>query len=446
MMDKLLCSAGYETLPPSPQSPHRYGAGKSNAASPRNLLFFIFVILGMILSACSNVSPETAVATPGSLPTLEPVNLPNSAWGNVQLVAQAETLEAPAFLSLPDGSMVFSWTGAQENEARLYSRGVMGNGQIMAFKAYFPFEQDLINYPDGILTLWLDRTDEQENLRLRMGLFSSDGIAKLGPANVSDLRTQRYSAQKLPEDYLYTVWSGGIASVSNLYLQTIDEFMRPIKSKELRVDADYPALLNIDNKLYLFWLEANGRDVYTAHLEDDALTDIRRVAQTQIDGSIAIDDFSAAYDGETVYLFWNLRLPDDSREVLFSTGLPDKGDFSPPTALGISAAGDIGVQTPYKLSDVHGAALSDGNRVSWASPVSDAEDMLPVAVNLGEELGVAFFQKGQLVAYQSVVQSGKLIGLPNLQIINQVNLALSWSAPSTRPYANLFFTETQALP
>lgn len=417
------------------------GKGFREGVNSRLTPLFMVIILVFITSACSN-APETPAPTQSSLPTLEPVDLPVSAWGNVELIAQAESREAPDFLALDDGAIVFSWTGAQENEARLYSRGVMGNGQIMTLKAFFPFEQELFTNPEGIMVLWLDRTAEEEDLRLQMGLFNRDGIATLGPGNVSTVRTQRYSAAKY-DSYLYTVWSGGIGSVSNLYLQTIDSLLRPITQKDLRVDADYPALLNIEDELYLFWLEDNGRDVYTARFEDEALNSIRRITRTRLDGTIAIDDFSVGLEGEIVYLFWNLRYPDGSRQVLFSVGQAEEGDFSTPKPLGIRAADDASFDMPYVLTDIHGAELSEDNIVSWTKPASGAKEMLPVAVNLGEELGVAFFQEGELVAYQAVVQSGTLIGLPNLRIINKSHLALSWAQPSNRAYANLFFTRTQ---
>jgi hypothetical protein len=428
---------------------YKKSSGNGRAiASPYKTTFqaIILFILALTLAACTPASGETATPTLGSLPPLEPVDLPPSAWGTVELIAQAETLDAPVFLPLENDSQVFAWTGSQENESRIYSQGRMGNAQIMPLKAYFPFQTQLFPNPDGILILWLDRTREHEDIRLQMGLFSPDGLATLGPGDVSNLRTQHYSAVLMDDGFLYTVWSGGIGSVSNLYLQTIDSLLRPISSHDLRVDADYPALLKDDEDLYLFWLEDNGRAVYSALLKEDYLSNIRRIARSNIAGTVAIDDFRAGFDGAYVYLFWNLRQLDGSRQVLFSSGLANAGDLSRPIQLGISANGGLGFETAYALEDLHAAQLSENNPVTWAIPAPNSEKMLPVAINLGEELGVAFFQDGQLVAYQSVVSSSSLLGSPNIQILNENQLALSWLQASNRGYANLFFSSSQTSP
>jgi hypothetical protein len=431
----------------------KYPEKGAHSGTPLRLSYFspktqyhisILIIILLLLSACTaSASPEVEPTSLSPLATLEAVDLPLSAWGQVELIAQAENRDAPVFMVIEDEALVFSWTGSQENEARLYSRGIIGNAQIMPLKAFFPFQQELFANPQGILMLWLDRTVDDEDIRLQMAQFNRGGVATLGPGNVSDLRTRNYSARLMDDGDLLVVWSGGIGSVSNLYLQRVDSRLRMVGNSDLRVDADYPALVKDGGNLYLFWLEDNGRAVYSGRIEDDSLNDIQRIARTNIAGTVAIDYFTAGFDGKYVYLFWNLRQIDGTRQVLFSSALIGEADFSRPTILGISVSDNLDFETIYAIDNVRAAQLDADNRVAWAVPASKTAEMLPVVINLGQELAVVFFQDGQLVAYQAVVESGALIGLPNIQILKQNHLAISWSQPSKRAYANLFFSSTQ---
>src|SRR5690606_14722166 len=111
----------------------------------------VILLVLLMLTACGSETPSPSPIP--LLPTPEAISTPVSLWGAVELIAQAQSREAAVFIPLADGA-VFSWTGVAENEARIFSRGRNGNIQIMAFKAFYPMEQEVFAEENGILMLW----------------------------------------------------------------------------------------------------------------------------------------------------------------------------------------------------------------------------------------------------------------------------------------------------
>lgn len=367
-------------------------------------------ILGIcfFLAACSPQIDSTQPA----LPSLELSSLPSSLWGEVQAITQAEDMNAPAILGLSRG-LFFVWTGSQEGEARLFSRGVTASSQIMALKAFYPLEPQLFAADERVLLLWLDRNASTVDMRLQAALLNEIGIAERGIITLSDVPTRRYSAIEAGENSMAIVYSGGFGEVNNLYLRRIDTNGLGFIEANLRHDADFPALLADAGGESLFWLEGDGKNAYHARLGERELSTVRRIGRITLAEDEVVEDFRVAYDGSFAYLFWQIRKWDGSRYILYSAGFPD-GEFS--EAQRINA--------------------------TWAVPANESnENGLPVALNIGNQLGIAYFQAGTMGAFQPIVESGALIGRPNLRLLPNARLALAWSSPRPDGFANLLYTE-----
>jgi hypothetical protein len=367
---------------------------------------FAFLFL-FFLFACSQNQPN-----PPIIATLEPQNLPVSLWGELELVSQAEELDAPSFTPV-DAGLFFAWTGSQEGEARLFSRGLNGRTQIMALKAYHPMQLRLFAGGDTVLMLWLDRIFNTVDMRVQAAVLSENGIAEVGVLTISDLPTRRYSAIQTTAELVTIVYSASLGQVSNLYLQRIDILGRPFTQERLGIDADYPALISHAENTYLFWLEDNGEDAYFGRLGDTSLEETRRLGQVSIGTQEAIEDFRVGFDGLYAYLFWQIRAWDGSRHTLMSAGtLTD--EFS----------------SPIRLD------------AAWAIPAETATSAgLPVALNIGNQLGIAYFSEGAMGEFQPIVESGALLGAPKLALLPDGRLGLAWSQPTVLGFANMLYTE-----
>lgn len=393
--------------------------------SDNQFIYRIMLILILwMVSACSFA--QTEPTQPSSIPTLASVDIPETDWGTVELIAQAEHIPAPVFLESLNGT-IFAWTGAQDGEARHFSRGYQGNSQIMALAAHFPQQQQLFPIDHGALMLWLDRTSTSLDSRLQVGTFSEQGIAIVGAVTVSDHGTRNYDAIALEDRQIRIVWSGGLGEVTNLYLHTVDHGGRPLGGEQIRIDADYPALIQDNNGIvHLFWLENNGRAAYHAQFEETATPQIinsRRIASNNLAGTDAIDNFTVGFDGTYAYLLWNIRRINGERRVLISTGQLADERFSTPIPL----------------------LTSDELPVQWATALSDIQNPLPIVVNQGDDLSLLWMQEGILQETEWITSSGQLIGAGYIGS-DRNNLSVSWSAPTLNGYANLFYVSRRRNP
>lgn len=376
------------------------------------------LLLIVLLAGCA--------ANPAPTVTPSPDPLPESAWANVEHIGSAEQSAAPALL-VTDSGVVLAWNSADESEARHFVRGVDGVARIVALKAWHPFMQTLLPATPGqLLLLWLDRTQQAEELHLQAGIIASTAVAELGPNPVSNLPTRFYTALPVTNGALL-VWSARLGAVNNLYADIVDRQARPSETLELRRDADYPALVQ-DNSgtIHLFWLESYGRQVYHATIADadqPALDGITPLTATRLIGvTDSIEGFYAAFDAEQAHFFWNVRHADGTRMVLTSAGDLETMQFTEIRPLEISA---------------------DGVVAAWAIPLPGQHDRLPVAVQDGATLGVLWLEDGAVAEYQAVVETGTLIGAPAIARDDTGTLYLAWSAAQAEHAANLYMTWTE---
>jgi hypothetical protein len=283
----------------------------------------------------------------------------------------------------------------------------------MALKAFHPIQQTLFAGNSQILMLWLDRNFNTTDMRLQAALLSQNGIAEVGIITVSELPTRRYSAIRSSAEVVTIVYSGGYGLLSNLYLQRMDVLGRPFMQEDLRVDADFPALIADASGVFLFWLEDNGQRAFSGRLGDRELSEIRLIGTANFGNEAAVEDFHVAFDGAHAYLFWQIRAWDASRYVLMSSGTIG-GEFSAPVRLD----------------------------AAWAVPADTVTSAgLPVAMNIGNQLGITYFSNGSMGEFQPVVETGVLLGAPTIALLPEGHLGLAWSEPNPNGYANLFYTQ-----
>lgn len=405
----------------------------------------LYCILGIIwlLSACTP-APIPPTITPIPTPTPTPRS---SAWGDVELVAQAEQTHAPDILSWFGGKLLV-WTGADNNEARHYMQG-RTQTSILALKAFYPFEQQL--YPadtNDVRMLWLDSTErDSRELRLLAGVVSQDAVAEFGPNPVSQIRTRHYDGLVQNDNRLLAIWSGGTGVINNLYINHIDVRGRPTSATLVRQSADYPVIVQSSLGIEVFWLQDNGRDAYRSrylpNIEPPSLQEpqgLTRLGREYND--LAIENFYVGMDSTHMYLFWQMWAVDGTRQVLFSSGSIADNDFSDPAPLAITPDETRTVQTTYNSGTVY-AAQNDGMTAEYAIPLKGQHSVLPIAISMDNRLGIAYFADGQLLGYQDVVQTEALIGEPSIEADRDRHLYLAWSEPTEFGYADLLTVTTR---
>ena len=376
------------------------------------------ILLLSILSACNLINGDSDSSDVQEHATQAEVELPESEWGTVELLGQAEHRTAPVFIDTGLNT-IFTWTGSQDNLARHFSRGIQGDSHILDLIAFFPQEQALFPINRGALMLWLDRTNESSDLRLQATTISFDGTRMDGVSPVTTRRTRNYTAIALNQRQLRVVSSGGQGEVTNLYLHHVDDLARPVGDELLVIDADYPALIrDNDDTVHLFWLSNNGRDAYHARFDeigDPVPVDIQQIARHNVSVTDAAIDFSAGFDGSHVYLLWTIRHIDDTQEVWMSSGLLGDEQFS----------------TPARLMN------NRDDTIQWIAPAGETQNPLPVVANSGENLLLLWLQNGTVGEREFMTRGGRLTGVPHI-VITEEHITVSWSQPTENGYANLF--------
>ncbi|MGB7337310.1 MAG: hypothetical protein WBC91_00345 [Phototrophicaceae bacterium] len=388
-------------------------------------LYYLWVI---VLVGCgTGQQPDVATAVPTSdLPTLVPVDLPISNWGDVELIAQAEQSAAPVFRYTAADRMI-TWVGAYAGQAYHFTEGITDVQHRLDLPTFFPYDQTLLSTSQGALKLWLDRNNSEFNLRIQASTIGFDGTVETGIIPVNNQRTRNYSVIPISQREFRIVWSGGLGEVTNLYLHQIDDSGRPTGGDLLQIDGDHPALIqDSDGAIHLFWLSNNGRDAYHATFDEigaPTLVNVRRITSNNLSLTDAITDFSVGFDATTAYLLWNVRRIDDSQFILMSSGQLTDEQFSLPAPL----------LTP------------EGASIQWAKSASGIHNPLPVVVNSEDDLLVVWFANGELQSTELVTRSGRLIGLPHIDA-TATRIGVSWSQVTADGFSNLLYVEQSRLP
>jgi hypothetical protein len=374
-----------------------------------------------LLAACN----PTAFQSP--IPTLE-----SSPWGTVHRLAFAEYPSAPAVVE--NGTTMFAWAGADPQEARLYAQSAdAAKPTILALKASAPLDLQL--YPaanDRFHLLWRD--DVEGSPHLFYGLFNADRVAEWGAYDVSEQSTYNITAHSLADGRLRVVYSAGWVVEPRLFVQDIDERGRSQFPVPLDQAGDFPAFLAYDDTLWLFWQAEDGV-VWQGVLEGNTLIEPQSIMLTPaLAAGDAIMQLTVSGDATYRYLFWQVVRADGSPETWYAVGEKTGLTWSPAMRLTIPTLGDSTTRTGYQVGDVL-AAERGAEVVGWSAPLLGVQPIVPIAVQTGDALGIAYLQAGNIMGYQRLVSVGPMIGRPSLALRPDRSLVLAWSQPDVNASA-----------
>lgn len=368
----------------------------------------------LVIAACT----PTSLSSPTRLPDIAPQDA-------VHTLAQADSPQAPA--AAAHAVTMFAWAGADTQEPRLYAQSETGSPTILALKVTTPL--DVMTYPaanDRFHLLWRDDVDGR--LHLFYSLFNDRAVAELAAYDVAE--QPMYAVAVLPQNdqSLRLVYSAGWVAEPRLFLQEIDGQGRSQFPIPLNQAGDRPALLAMDQTVWLFWQTEDGR-VWQSPLEGGTLVDPQAVLMTP---SLAPGDdirsVTAAADATYRYLFWQVVRADGTPETWYAVGEKTGSTWSPVLRLSIPTLGTGTLQTGYHVGEVS-AVERGAEDAGWSAPLPGLQPLVPLAVQLGDTLGIAYLQAGNIIGYQRVAQVGPLISAPLLILRPDRSLVVTWTAP-----------------
>lgn len=382
---------------------------------------FIFAALMLLLASCM----PPALQSPTPKPQLSP-------WGSVRRLAFAEYPSAPAVVD--NGVTMFAWAGADPQEARLYAQSAeAASPTILALKASAPLDLQLYPAANGRFHL-LWRDDVEGDPHLYYGLFNADHVAEWGAYDVSEQPTYNITGLSLADGSLRVVYSAGWIVEPRLFAQDIDERGRSQFPIALDQAGDFPAFLQYDETVWLFWQAEDG-GVWQGRLEGNTLIDAQSITLAPtLSAGDALMQLTASGDATYRYLFWQVARADGSPETWYAVGEKTGLTWSPAMRLMIPTLGDHTAQTGYQVGEVT-AAERGAEAVGWSAPLVGAQPIVPIAAQTGDALGIAYLQAGNIIGYQRLAQVGRMIGRPALALRPDRSLVLAWSEPDVNAAA-----------
>lgn len=399
-----------------------------------------WICLILCLSACLPASTLSITASP----------VPQTLWGAIYPIAQAEYAPAPGIISNSDSALL-AWVDADNERVyhalRQWRHGVFAEVVIPVVPAQNPFEQSLYAAGSGgYHLLWMDKDPETDELRLFSAYINRDLIAEIAPSAISDKQTTHYTAIPDSDESLWVVWSGGLLSEPALSVLRVDSFGRPMFPEPLQLDGDYPVFVQAQDKtIYLFWISRIQGRVMRARFVAGRLEDTQLISTLpEIRLSDRLENFHVAFDSTHQYLFWNISRENGTNETYLASSPIANADLISPLPLKLSVDTSKTIQTGFNSGRVYTAASAGTTSLSWASPLNETSEILPVAVLNGVQLGIIYLQGGAIIGYQSIVESGRLLAEANLRTDRDRHLYLTWSQVTAYGVANLNLTSTRA--
>lgn len=415
-----------------------YGLTLKNLSTQYSALSTFFLLL-LLLAACQPVTPT-------------PAPLPQSAWGSVITVAQAEQTDAPT-LYVDENSIIAAWVGADEQGVFQALRTINSEGMSDPVRLPLPvrpYAQQFTPAGNGRLHLfWLDSNVNGET-RLFTSLLKSNLDRERELTLLTQQVTRRYTLLPTADGGVWAIASGGLSSEPAIYAHFVDGDGRWRLSDNYLVaeNADWPVTLQRpDGLINLYWLRnTDGAVIQAGFIEGQAIDPHQLVDGVLLNPGDRLDSFNAAQDSTQTYLFWNISRADGRHETWLATGTPDQPSWQPPTRLRINVPHDMSVNAPaanfFESGFNTGIAYtaSEGrDNVSWVKPAAGLFPILPVAAQVDNQITVVFFRGGHIVGYRPMDMGNKimLIGTPALAVDRDLYLYLAWSQPDSVGYANL---------
>ncbi len=410
-----------------------------NLSTQYSVLSTFFLLL--LLAACQPVAPT-------------PAPLPQSAWGSVIIVAQAEQSDAPA-LYVDENGIVAAWVGADEQGVFQSLRTLNSEGMSDPIRLPLPvrpYDQQFAPAGNDRLHLfWLDSNVNGET-RLFTSLLKSNLERDRDLTLLTQHVTRRYTLLPTADGGVWAISSGGLASEPSIFAHFVDGDGRWRLSDNYLVadNADWPAALQRpDGLLNLYWLRStDGAVMQAGFIEGQAIDPHPLADGVLLNPGDRLDSFNAAQDSTLTYIFWNISRADGRHETWLSTGMPDQPSWQPPSRLRISVPDDMSFNAPatsffedgFKFNTSIIFTASDGREnVSWVKPASGLFPVLPIAAQVGNQIAVIFLRGGHIVGYRPMDMGSPitLIGTPTLAIDRDLYLYLAWSQSDPAGYANL---------
>jgi hypothetical protein len=396
-------------------------------------------LLGIFLTAC----------LPTSTLSITPTPIPSTAWGDIYTIGQAPYAPAPNIIVDKD-DVVMSWVGEDDERVlqafKTWQDGQLSEIAIPVLKSLAPFEQGMYRAnQDGWHLLWLDMDSTTEKIQLFSAYLDSTLTTIIAPDSISGQQVTRYTAINDIQGALWVVWSGGLIAEPSLNVLRVDGLGRPMFPEKLTLDGDYPTFAKtLDNQTYLFWISRVNQRVMRAEFIDGTIHNIRAISQLpERATSDRLAEFSVMFDRTHQYLFWNITREDGRAETYTSASPIHSEEISIPQAMMISIDNSNTIQTGFN-SGIVSTAVSAGNTLlSWARPLNESVDVLPIAVQNGDSIGVVYMQGGAIIGYQSLTETGRLLGSPQITTDRERHLYVTWSQTTPYGVADLNFTTTR---
>jgi len=396
-------------------------------------------LLGLLLTAC----------LPTSTLSITPTPIPRTAWGDIHTVGQASYAPAPNMI-VDNGDVLMSWVG--EDDERVFQafsswrEGQLDDIAIPVLESFSPFEQRIFPADqDGVHLLWLDTDFETEKIQLFSAYLDNTLTTIIAPDSISDQHTTHYTAINDVQGALWVVWSGGLLAEPSLQVVRIDGLGRPMFPERLTLDGDYPVFAKtLDHQVFLFWISRVNQRVMHAEFIDGELHNTRAISQLPDRAtSDRLAEFSVMFDRTHYYLFWNITREDGHSETLTSTASIHSEDIAIPQPLMMSVDSSNTIQTGFNSGVVSTAVSAGRTGLSWARPLNEAADILPIAVQNDISIGIIYMQGGAIIGYQSLAETGRLLGSPQITTDRDRHLYVTWSQPTAYGVADLNFTTTR---
>ncbi|GAB4526981.1 MAG: hypothetical protein OHK0046_44320 [Anaerolineae bacterium] len=401
-------------------------------------LAIIAVCCLVLIAGCTSV-PQPEFLLPAQ----------RSTWGDIITLGAAQQLFAPAMLPLQD-RVEIAWTGGGVEEGSPSGEVSTGFFQWMRGAALQSSAPDVISeivrlplppvfpqaqqlFPAGddhTHLLWLDAAYDDDANRaplLWSALFTPSRDMAFGPVRLTPPGVFRYAALGDGAGGVQIVYSTGIPAEPQLMLLRLDASGRPRPTLPLG-SGDWPVLVQAgDGHTRLFWLDALGR-VQQATLSGDTLTGaITTGAAPQLARGDRLRAFTIGVDVTHVYAFWTIARASGEVETWLASGHIEDPHWSMPRRLGITVETTQSLETGFNGGAAQ-VAVAGERWLRWANPLPGVFDVLAVAAQVDDRLGIVYLQNGDVVGYQPVVDLGEsqLITPPVIRTDIRRHLYLTW--------------------
>jgi hypothetical protein len=383
--------------------------------------FFILLIL-LLLAACRPTESSSMVVEAATT---------HSAWGVVQTFGYAEQADAPPLLVLGE-DIIGVWVSADERDTyhtlrRLDLASIQRDSpNPLSILTTFPQSHQFAPAARGLYHLmWLDAHPDAplDGLYLWSLLINDTPEATRGAFIHDNLPAYHYNLLPNPDGSVWAFITSEPIAEPSLYTQYFDSLGRARSAVNIAHGVNYPSVIRFaDGSVRVFWQSVpEGRLMSAAFnpaVDSGVLdTPYAHVAAPRLQQGMLQNHLHITADSTFIYAFWNVsHLTNGHTETWFSVApIADLSAWTPPALLEVS----IGDET---------------YTIAWASPAktdSPPSNMV-MAVQVGQELGVIYWEDGTIQRYESVIAlpSPVLLGLPSLYMAIDGRLTLAWAQPT----------------